>query len=602
MALMTQMRRSMPLILWILVIAFVGTIIFSWGMGGFKERVKPGIVGIINGNEISREFYDRLVNQEIENKKQQTGMIPDPATERNIRNQTWDALIEETIVAGEIDKRGITVSDSEIVMMMLNNPFDYIVQSEYFQTDGRFDITKYHAFLQDPRSKEQVIYWEQSYRQNLSRQKFLNQIISTVEVTSYELMRRFEERNVMGKAKFLKFPVDSFEIDSASITEQMIEDYYFSNMDNYKEPAQRRIVYAQITNLPTDQDSMEIRTLGREIKERLDNQEDFGRLAILYSDHHTSADSGKLGWTPKLRLEESAEAAVWAIDVGEYTDAVEGRYGIQIYKVKDRKKIDGELQNDLSIIQLKFVPSSDTKDMIVNKMLNFAEDIVENDFLLTAQSYDLEVDSSGFFGWNPFIPGLGKMKSAVDFSFNNPVGSTSELYPLRNGWLVLKVIGAVAENYSPLEKVRDDIYEVLAKNKKLELATASCQSFLDALVDKSDWVKEAEEKGLEIFETENEFRLDDYIPDVGREPVFNSLLFRSKVGELNGPIVGKEACFAVELTEILPFDSTAFNAGLKDYMPSMLQGKQESVYKEWLESVKKKAKIEDFRYKYYRAL
>ena len=602
MALMTQMRRSMPLILWILVIAFVGTIIFSWGMGGFKERVKPGIVGIINGNEISREFYDRLVNQEIENKKQQTGMIPDPATERNIRNQTWDALIEETIVAGEIDKRGITVSDSEIVMMMLNNPFDYIVQSEYFQTDGRFDITKYHAFLQDPRSKEQVIYWEQSYRQNLSRQKFLNQIISTVEVTSYELMRRFEERNVMGKAKFLKFPVDSFEIDSASITEQMIEDYYFSNMDNYKEPAQRRIVYAQITNLPTDQDSMEIRTLGREIKERLDNQEDFGRLAILYSDHHTSADSGKLGWTPKLRLEESAEAAVWAIDVGEYTDAVEGRYGIQIYKVKDRKKIDGELQNDLSIIQLKFVPSSDTKDMIVNKMLNFAEDIVENDFLLTAQSYDLEVDSSGFFGWNPFIPGLGKMKSAVDFSFNNPVGSTSELYPLRNGWLVLKVIGAVAENYSPLEEVRDDIYEELAKNKKLELATASCQSFLDALVDKSDWVKEAEEKGLEIFETENEFRLDDYIPDVGREPVFNSLLFRSKVGELNGPIVGKEACFAVELTEILPFDSTAFNAGLKDYMPSMLQGKQESVYKEWLESVKKKAKIEDFRYKYYRAL
>ena len=60
MALMTQMRRSMPLILWILVFAFIGTIIFSWGMGGFEERVKPGIVGIINGKEISQEFYDVL--------------------------------------------------------------------------------------------------------------------------------------------------------------------------------------------------------------------------------------------------------------------------------------------------------------------------------------------------------------------------------------------------------------------------------------------------------------------------------------------------------------------------------------------------------------
>ena len=602
MALMTQMRRSMPLILWILVFAFIGTIIFSWGMGGFQERVKPGIVGIINGREISQDFYDRLVQQEIENRKEQTGMIPDPATERNIRNQTWDALIEETIISYEIVKRGLVVSDSEVVLVLWNNPFDYVVKSPYFQTDGSFDIAKYHSFLQDPRNKEQIIYWEQSYRQNMLRQKFLNQILSTVEMTSYELMRRFEERNVMGKAKFVKFAADSFQIDSSEISDDNIKNYYYSNMNEFKNEEERRIVYCEITNLPTDEDSSEIRSLGQEIERRLNNNDDFGKLAILYSDHHTASDSGKLGWTPKLRLEEAAEKAVWDAKIGSDTGPIEGRYGIQIYKINDRKMKDGELQNDLSIIQLKFMPSSDTKDMIVNKMLSFADDIKQNDFLQTAQEYGLEVDTSGYFKWNPFIPGLGKMKSAVDFSFNNPVGTTSDLYPLRNGWLVLKIIDAIPEHYTPIDEVKDEIFETLAKTRRLRLAETACRSFIDGLDDKSGWKKKAEAEGIKVYETENEFRLDDYVPDVGRETAFTSLMFRAKVGELNGPVVGKDACFAVEITEIVPFDSVAFQKGLKEYTPNMLQGKQESIYKEWLASVKEKAKIEDFRYMYYKAL
>ena len=602
MALMTQMRRSMPLILWILVFAFIGTIIFSWGMGGFEERVKPGIVGIINGKEISQDFYDRLVQQEIENRKQQSGMIPDPATERNIRNQTWDSLIEETIIADEITRRGISVADTEVVLVLWNNPFDYVVQSPYFQTDGSFDIEKYHSYLRDPRNKEQVIYWEQNYRQNLLRQKFLSQILSTVEMTSYELMRRFEEKNVMGKAKFVKFAAESFPIDSSEISEDDIKNYYFSNMKEFKKEEERRIVYCEITNLPTEEDSSEILSLGQEIKRRLDNKEDFGKLAILYSDHHTASDSGKLGWTPKLRLEEAAEKAVWETKIGSDTGPIEGRYGIQIYKINDRKMKDGELQNDLSIIQLKFMPSSDTKDMIVNKMMSFADDIKQSDFLQTAQEYGLEVDTTGYFRWNPFIPGLGKMKSAVDFSFKNPVGTSSDLYPLRNGWLVLKIIDATAEHYTPIEEVTDEIFGTLAKKKRLELAKAACDNFMNRLSDKSGWTKEADAEGLKIYETENEFRFEDYIPDVGRETSFASLLFRAKVGELNGPIVGSDACFAVEMTAIIPFDSVVFQKGLNEYSPKMLQGKQESIYKEWLASVKEKAKIEDLRYMYYKAL
>ena len=60
---LTKMRENMAMVMWILVVAFIGTIVFSWGMGGFKGKVKPGIVGSINGKDISVEYFENLVQQ-----------------------------------------------------------------------------------------------------------------------------------------------------------------------------------------------------------------------------------------------------------------------------------------------------------------------------------------------------------------------------------------------------------------------------------------------------------------------------------------------------------------------------------------------------------
>jgi peptidyl-prolyl cis-trans isomerase D len=596
---LTQLRKSMPLILWILIIAFVATIVFSWGMGGFSEKTKPGIVGYIEGKEVTKDFYDKMIEQEMETQERNTGVRPEEGTERETLSKVWNSLIEETLIAKEIERRGLTVSDSEIVGAMLNSPFDFVQSSEYFQTDGSFDRNKYLSFLRDPRNREQVIFWEQSYRQTLLKQKLIFQVISTVQATSYELRARFEERNVMGQAKYAMFAVDSMKVDSSEISKQKIEEYYYEHLKDYRVPEKRRIIFAKIDNIASMEDSADVRNLAQEIKQRLNKGEDFGALAFEHSDHHTAPDSGYLGWMPKLRLEFTSDSLVWLTKVGHYVGPFETRYGIHFYLVMDRGKREGELQSELRILQLKFLPSSDTKDMIANRMESFSQDIKKADFVQTAKAYDLEVDTSGYFEEGEFIPGIGKIRSAVDYAFNNPLGSTSMNYPLRNGWLVFKLIEIQPAHNRSLEEVQSEIFYTLWNEKKKDLAITKCKEFLQGLNDKTNWEKAAQEKGIPVFETENEFRFNDYVKNVGRDLAFTSVLLRSEVGQLNGPIAGENGCYLIEITHKTPIDTVVFEEGKLENLQKLNQSKQEMAYKDWLSDLKNKAKIKDLRYLYY---
>lgn len=589
----------MPLILWILVVAFIATIVFSWGMGGFQEKQKPGIVGIIGGREITRDFYDNLVQQELTAKYGESEEDRPETAERDVRHQIWDTIIEETILQREIQRLGVVVSDSEIVAMVFSNPPDYVTRHPYFQTDEEFDISKYHQFLRDPRNKNQVVMWEASYRLMLLKQKYINMVLSTVEVTDAEILWRFEERNISAKAKFLMFHPDSMVVDSASISKGEIENYYFASLKDFFVPEKRRIIFVNKKVETSREDTIEINRLSEEIKRAIDEGEDFGELAMMYSDHHTAPDSGKLGWIPRKRLETMGDSAVWATKLGDYTGPLHTRFGIAFYLVEDRKMMEGEMQSETRILQLKYMPSNETRDLLLNKMLSFAEETKTGDFLNIAEAYGFKSDTSGYFDAEGFIYGVGKVKSAADFAFNNPVGKVSELYPMRNGWLVFKITDVAQEHYKPLEEVRDEVFQKVYHIKKMEKAQSECKKFYQSLPDPAQWEEAANNMGLKVEETENPFYFGDYVPTAGRDMVFTSALFRAEPGEVVGPVVGEKGCYIIELTEKTPVDMKVFNDGKAEKLPELLRSKLEITYKEWLKQKKKELKIEDFRYNYY---
>ena len=70
---MTQMRENMPLIMWILVACFLGTIIFSWGMGGFGDKKSlDGVLGKVGKQEILYDRYNRAVQDRVAQEREKS--------------------------------------------------------------------------------------------------------------------------------------------------------------------------------------------------------------------------------------------------------------------------------------------------------------------------------------------------------------------------------------------------------------------------------------------------------------------------------------------------------------------------------------------------
>ena len=68
-----SLRKNMRHIMVIVAVSFILTIVFSWGMGGFKNKrtkVQSGILAIVNGQKIMHQQFELMVDQEMQNLKE----------------------------------------------------------------------------------------------------------------------------------------------------------------------------------------------------------------------------------------------------------------------------------------------------------------------------------------------------------------------------------------------------------------------------------------------------------------------------------------------------------------------------------------------------
>lgn len=198
---MQTMRKNMKTVLWILVFAFIATIVFSWGMGGFKGRgPKQGIAAVINGKQISVDRLEQLFQQRYQYEQTQAKTDLSEDQVKQIRQQVWDELIRDTLIEQEVRRLGIGADDKEIAYLIQHAPPDFIRQNEYFQTDGKFDMQKYEQYLRDPAAARDLMMIEESYRKSLPNQKFVNQMLAMATILDQETWQTYREEEPEGQS------------------------------------------------------------------------------------------------------------------------------------------------------------------------------------------------------------------------------------------------------------------------------------------------------------------------------------------------------------------------------------------------------------------
>ena len=126
MAMMERMRGFTKVILYGLVFAFVGTIIFNWGMDFTGLKPKTGLIAEINGEEIPVNRFSQLFDAALDNYQQRTGVTPTDVQQDYIRNQVWEDLVRNTLEKQVVEQKGLRATNKEILYLMVEDPQDFI--------------------------------------------------------------------------------------------------------------------------------------------------------------------------------------------------------------------------------------------------------------------------------------------------------------------------------------------------------------------------------------------------------------------------------------------------------------------------------------------
>ncbi|MFO7891240.1 MAG: peptidylprolyl isomerase [bacterium] len=608
---MRALRDNMKYILGIVAVAFVVMLVFSWGMGGFRSSstVEKGIIGKINGQNIQYKRFQELVNMQVSQLREQSPEqeITETTLQR-IRDQVWEQLIQSVLFQEEIRRLNIKTSPEEIVYnlrSLQNIPpeyVEYIKSVESFQTDGEFDIDKYHQALQDPANYQQWIPFENMIKTQLPIQKLRQRILSTVRVTDTELYMDYIWKNEKVNVKYIECGQESISSENIEVPDEEILDYYKAHKDSYTEPEKRKLRYVKFEFKPSRDDTVAIQEDIQNILLQLKEGEDFSELAKTYSqDPGSASKGGDLGYFSKGSMSQPFEEAAFNAEIGKVVGPVKTNFGLHLIKVLDRRTIDGEPEVHAQHILLKYEASIETQEKIredANYIYEELNDTKGNDFIEIVKEVGLEPQETPFFSKGQFIPGIGPAEDIIKITFEKNKNWFSRPVEIRDNMYIFKLIDIEKSHIKPVDEVKNSIKTTVANIKKKEKAKQLCKKIYDDIIPGNNLEKAAEENSLSVRITDH-FTREANIPRIGKNLNFSATAFKLEEGEISKPIEGKRGYYLLKVIDRTRISKEEFEPLKENYKNQYKQQKMQQIYYSWYTELKENAKIKDYRYLYY---
>ncbi|MBN1780674.1 peptidyl-prolyl cis-trans isomerase [bacterium] len=600
-----SLRNNMRYILLLVAISFIMTIIFSWGMGGWKNKstkVQSGILAVVNGQKILYQQFELMVDQEMQRIKETQNKESFTDYEiQSIRERVWNQTLQDILMAQEVQRLKIKASSDEIVMHLRNNPPDFIRSHESFQKDGQFDYEKYLQALSDENNAESWIPVENYLRGTLPMQKLGSWMLSTIRVSDGEIREEMALKNNRINVQYAYFNPYTYDVDSTEITDKKILDYYQKHKDDFKAEEQRKIKYVLFDLKPSAEDTVSVWRDAEDLIQQLKEGDDFAKLAEIYSkDTGTASKGGDLGFFGKGDMVGPFEEAAFDAKIGDIIGPVKTVYGLHIIRVNERKRENSETKIRAQHILLKFDASPETYENASDAASYFSEyfqDSKDYTFDELAKRDGFEVSETPFFTKGGLIPGIGLSMVMNRLTFRGEIGYISPPITVENRIIVFQISEIQKEHVKPLDEVRTQIERQVRRDIQRSKALADCQKMWDS-VQSSDFNTASEQFSAIIRET-GFFTFDSNIPQVGKDVKFAGTAFGLSPGDISKPVETDRGYYILKVIDKLEYAESDFEAQKESIKEELLNKKMNMSYLAWMDQLKEKARIEDFREEYF---
>ena len=620
-------------ILWLIIFAFVGTIFYSWGMGGASNS-GGGVIATVQGDKIFQGEYDRTFNNLVDFYRQQfKNQFSDEMIKKlDLKNQALEALIQKKLLLQEAEKQNLRVSDTELI--------SHIQGLQVFQSEKKFSEKSYRNYLQFQRVTPGQFEYNQ--RENLILTKLEKLFGTSSKVSQSEIQEAFRNEEEKSKLDYVRFNDDHFEADKV-FSDQELNNFFQANKKQFEVPSQIQVEYVKIVPKiylaeisPRDEDiedyyktkiadfrvkkmyqarhilshvkSAEIegdasteekqkqaeekaKARATELLGKVKAGADFGEVAKKHSDDPGSGtQGGSLGEFPKGTMVSAFESALDKLAIGGISEPVLTPFGYHIIKLESRteerfKPLD-EVREEV-IQSLKKTKARQKVRRTAKHIYQDAENTV--DLKLAAEKNQVHTVISEFFSREDHnLPEIGNQPQFFNTAFSMGENKVSQPIHTQEASFILKLAGNKEAYIPKLKEVRKSVEEALIERVNEEKTLSKFKELEQKLAQEKDLEKII--KGLDLSVKHTPFfSMADSIPGIGNIQEVKQKALAMKVGDTSSAKV-RNRFYLFKRTEKEDAGEPDKEQAQK-IIKRIKQEKSRQTFQEWVDNLKARADI-----------
>lgn len=322
MGIMNFLRNRAGIIIIILIgfaiVAFLLGDVMTYGTPFWNRQQNQ--VGSINGNSIDYEEFKVQYDQRYTMFSQQMGGSLNPQMESVVTEQVWNEFVGKVLLNEEIEKIGLTVSNTELNELVTGENPAYVIRQNFTDPNtGQFERGQLLNFAQQvkdlPANNEARQQWELILDNVINErlnEKYTNLINNSVYVTSLEANEEYTNRNRLANFDYVLLDYNSIPDNEVTISDADYKEYYNENKAVFFNKTETRsIEYVVVDARPVAQDTLNARESIEQLTSQLRESTTDSLFAAVNSENKFPYAFMKRGQLPV-----ALDSAVFNVSVG----------------------------------------------------------------------------------------------------------------------------------------------------------------------------------------------------------------------------------------------------------------------------------------------
>jgi peptidyl-prolyl cis-trans isomerase D len=582
------------------IMVVVAITFFAWlvldlsGITGGTGLLTSTSVGKVNGHSIDARTYQTIVQQSIDARQQQTPGTLGLDDYKQVRDQVWDQIIQSRVLDAEYSRRGIKVSEDEIVQAIRNSPLAEFQNVPEFQTDSQFDLGKYQRWLTSSVAQQYLPSLEAQYRGELQRAKLLRVVTADVYLSDAALWEQYRDENETVKVALTAIiPRNAVPDSAVKLSDAEVAAYYKTHRDDFKQQRTAYLSYVDLPRLTTAADTAATLARADSARQEILGGVPFADVALRESaDSASAAKGGDLGEWTRGSMDPAFDSAAFALPLKTVSKPVRSQFGFHLIEITSRTGKKAKGRHILFPIEVTG-SHRDRLDAQADSLETLAAERNDPAALDTvARALKLTIGKS-----NPVQEGtkvqLGQfvVPDAAVWAFGAKPGATSPVIETPFAYYVFRLDSLHPAGVPTLAEIRPAVEHAAREAKKWDLARKMAKDYLKRVEEGSTMAQAATAMKL----AHKEFGPFSRVNPPLTSPLVVGTAFGLDAGQRSGILDTDDGIYVLQTITHTTAESTKFVKDLDQYRARAISAARQERVRSYLTALRGAAKIVDNR-------